>query len=80
MDNMTNRSYFSKKVKERYTIFLRTLRKLSIFQIQTSIDINKKNLHQFNAVIYCVMFPDKVIGMKITRKEDRKKDRLKKSV
>lgn len=44
MDNMTNRSYFSKKVKERYTIFLRTLRKLSIFQIKTSIDIDKKKL------------------------------------
>lgn len=72
MDNMTNRSYFSKKVKERYIIFLRTLRKLSIFQIQTLIDINKKNPHQFNAVIYCVMFPDKVRRMKRRKKEIRK--------
>lgn len=72
MDNMTNRSYFSKKVKERYTIFLRTLRKLSTFQIKTSIDIDKKKTHQFNVVIYCVMFPDKVRRMKRRKKEIRK--------
>lgn len=69
---MINRGYFSKKkVKERYSVFIRTLRKLSIYKYKTSIDIHKKT-HHFNAVIYSVMFPDKVIGMKRTRKEVRK--------
>lgn len=69
---MINRGYFSKKVKELYSVFLRTLRKLSNYKYKhRSISIKKKP-HQFNAVIYNVMFPDKVKRMKRRKKEIRK--------
>lgn len=69
---MINRGYFSKKkVKERYSVFIRTLRKLSIYKYKHRSIFIKKT-HHFNAVIYNVMFPDKVKRMKRRKKEIRK--------
>lgn len=64
LDNIINRNYFP----ERYSVFLKTLRKLSIYKYkQRSIDILKTNYH-FLTVFNSAMFPDKLKDRKGERK------------
>lgn len=78
---MINPGYFSKKKKSKNVIQYSLEHCTNFLITNTNIDrYQLKNLISVcNAVIYHVMFPDKVIGMKRTRKEVGKKDSLKKN-